>query len=100
MHQMRRPVLARALDIEERRLPLEEAVARVSAALAEAIRDLLGRMPWPAPADPDLMAADILAIVKGMVDAAGERGEREAEPLQGRVGRAVFGYLGLGAQRA
>lgn len=100
MHQMRRPVLARALDIEEQRLPLEEAVARVSAALAEAIRDLLGRMPWPAPADPDLTAADILAIVKGMVDAAGERGEREAEPLQGRVGRAVFGYLGLGAQRA
>ncbi|MGV7032222.1 TetR/AcrR family transcriptional regulator [Methylobacterium symbioticum] len=96
MHQMRRPVLARALDIEERRLPLDDAVDRVSTALAEAIQDLLGRMPGPALPDPHRAAADILAIVKGMVDAAGERGELEAEPLQGRVGRAVFGYLGLG----
>ena len=35
------------------------------------------------------------AIAKGMVDAAGERGETDAQQLEKRVRRAVYGYLGL-----
>lgn len=42
---------------------------------------------------PDVAAADLLAIVKGMVDAAGERGERDLDNLERRVRAAVFGYL-------
>jgi hypothetical protein len=36
------------------------------------------------------------AARRGMVDAAGERGELYPEKLQGRVSRAVFGYLDVG----
>jgi hypothetical protein len=42
---------------------------------------------------------DVLAIVRGMVDAAGEREETDAVELERRVERAVFGYLGLRPQR-
>jgi hypothetical protein len=38
-------------------------------------------------------AQDVLAIIKGMVDAAGERGEQDRDALGSRVGRAVYGYL-------
>jgi len=41
----------------------------------------------------DLAAQDVLAIIKGMVDAAGEQAERDQPALARRVGRAVFGYL-------
>jgi hypothetical protein len=44
-------------------------------------------------ADPILAAADVMAIVRGMVDAAGERGERDAEALARRVRKATHGYL-------
>ena len=36
---------------------------------------------------------DLLAIVKGMVDAAGERQETNAPQFERRVRRAVLGYL-------
>jgi hypothetical protein len=38
-------------------------------------------------------AADGFAIVKGIVDAAGEHGEVDPPALERRVGRAVFGYV-------
>ena len=54
--------------------------------------------PDPAYADPVLSdqqhaAADVLAIIKGMVDAAGARGETDEALLRVRVERAVFSYL-------
>ena len=36
---------------------------------------------------------DMLAIVRGMVDAAGERQETNAPQFERRVRRAVLGYL-------
>jgi hypothetical protein len=36
---------------------------------------------------------DLLAIVKGMLDAAGERQETNAPQFERRVRRAVLGYL-------
>ncbi|WP_245412015.1 TetR/AcrR family transcriptional regulator [Methylocella silvestris] len=92
-HQMRRPALARLLDFEEQRLPLELEVGRVSFRLEQAIVRLLARMAQESPADPQQAAADMLAICKGMVDAAGQRGETDAASLEGRVARAIFGYL-------
>lgn len=93
-HQMRRPALARLLDLEEQRLPLEQQVKRVSLTLIDAIDRLLKRMPSLDLCDTREAAADLLAIVKGMVDAAGERGETDSTRLEERVARAVFGYLG------
>jgi len=43
--------------------------------------------------DVKIAAFDVLAIVKGMVDAAGEREETNAPQLERRVRRAVLGYL-------
>lgn len=44
--------------------------------------------------EAEVAALDAFAIVKGMVDAAGERGETDPFELKRRVQRAVFGYLG------
>jgi hypothetical protein len=41
----------------------------------------------------DAAARDVMAIIKGMVDAAGVRGETDQRTLSIRVQRAVFGYL-------
>ena len=85
-HQMRRPELARLLDFEERRLPLGE---RIHAALVGAFE----LADAPAIDDRQTTALDVIAIVRGMVDAAGERGETEAPALEARVARAAIGYL-------
>ncbi|WP_431207869.1 hypothetical protein [Burkholderia cepacia] len=45
----------------------------------------------PRIAVPDVVAHDLLAIVKGSVDAAGARGETEAETLDARAWRAMRG---------
>ncbi|MEJ1976156.1 MAG: TetR/AcrR family transcriptional regulator [Acetobacteraceae bacterium] len=92
-HQLRRPALARLLDFQESRLPLDQEIRRVSDDLRRALAQILARPDLPTQQDGDMAAADIFAIVKGMVDAAGERGECDSAALEKRVGRAVFGYL-------
>ena len=57
------------------------------------LREVLARADLRQPPDVDLAAQDVLAIIKGMVDAAGEQAERDQPALARRVGRAVFGYL-------
>ncbi len=91
-YQLRRPVLARLLDQEERRLPVDEEIKRVGEQLALSVRRCLDAPDLAAPR-PAFAAEDLLAIVKGVVDAAGERGEGDAAALVTRVRRAVFGYL-------
>jgi AcrR family transcriptional regulator len=92
-HQMRRPALARIIDFEEQRLPVGERNQRVAdtiqAALAAALQ-LPDALPIP---DTQLAAHDLLAIVHGMIDAAGARAEIDAVALEQRVMRAVNGYL-------
>jgi AcrR family transcriptional regulator len=80
IHQLRRPALARLLDLEEARL-------------RSILLSVLARADLPKQPDPDAAAQDVLAIIKGMVDAAGERGEQDRDALASRVGRAVYGYL-------
>lgn len=89
-HQLRRPVLARLLDREEARLPFDRATQAVAARLHAILADLLARNGEGAP---ELAAHDVLAIIRGMVDGAGERGEDDPVALAARVRRAVFGYL-------
>lgn len=92
-HQMRRPALARLLDLEEGRLPIRLMPDAPDAA-AEAICAILERLPNRPDPDLQTVAADVVAIIKGMVDGAGERGETDPVKLGVRVERAVFGYLG------
>jgi hypothetical protein len=90
---MRRPVLARLLDFEERRLPVDERHERVGDRIVQELISLLSR-PEADPFDNiETVAGDLLALVRGIVDAAGERGETDAVALEKRVERAAFGYL-------
>src|ERR1700677_31980 len=93
-HQMRRPALARLLDFEEQRLPLGARNERAGQMVADIAISVLGKPGAPRTANRTVAALDLLAIVKGMVDAAGHRGETDSIALQRRVERAVDGYLG------
>lgn len=91
--QLERPALARVLDFEELRLGAASGLGDIGARAHAAVRRCL-----PAQGDEGgarLAADDVMAIVRGMVDAAGQRGEIDEESLLARVERAVGGYLGL-----
>jgi AcrR family transcriptional regulator len=92
-HQMRRPKLARLLDFEEGRLPVRSRKGRVDDAVHAEIVRALSQPDARFVGDVEVAASDVLAIVKGMVDAAGERQETNAQQLEQRVRRAVFGYI-------
>ena len=91
-YQLRRPALARAIDIEEERLA-GAGYETMSGALREAVDSALHRPGMRRLADQKMAVDDLIAIVTGMVDAAAMRGERDAAALARRVRAAVFGYL-------
>ncbi|CAM0631388.1 TetR/AcrR family transcriptional regulator [Acinetobacter baumannii] len=91
-HQLSRPQLARTLefaseligkDIEERKLQHE---------LETIISDLFIRSGI---SHAQTAVQDVIALSKGMINAAGIAGESDLENLQLRVEKAVFGYLEL-----
>ena len=92
-HQLRRPALARLLDFEEARLPLDVDTEAVKARFFALTRDALEKPDLPPQPDRDIAARDVVSIIKGMVAAAGEHGDSNAENLASRVRRAVLGYL-------
>jgi AcrR family transcriptional regulator len=92
-HQLRRPVLARLLDFEEGRLPLGKETLNVTDRLSAIVAEILRRPDLPPQPDIEVASADIIALTKGLIDAAGQRGEVDPEYLEARVRRAVFGYL-------
>lgn len=95
-HQMARPRLALLLDREESRLQLAGTLGDVGEDLTDALLTLLGRLGADErPSEPGIAAGDLFAMVRGMIDAAGEREERDGPALERRVLRAVHGYLGL-----
>jgi hypothetical protein len=94
-HQMRRPKLARMLDFEESRLPIRSRTGRVADVMHAAIVRVLKRPDARTAGNVRIAALDLFAIVKGMVDAAGEGEETNAVALERRVRRAVFGYLSI-----
>jgi AcrR family transcriptional regulator len=91
--QLRRPALARILDEEEARLPLDAELDRVAAAVIRAFQRCLDAPDLASRSRGAHVAIDLVAIVKALVDAAGERGDHDAAALLRRVRRAVFGYL-------
>ncbi len=93
MHQLRRPALARLIDLEESRLPLSADNRGVETSLVTDLVAILTRPGLGQLVDPRMVALDIVAIVRGMVDAAGQRGEGDPSALAHRVRAAVFGYI-------
>jgi AcrR family transcriptional regulator len=96
-HQVRRPRLARLLDFEEARLPLDAGTQVVRSRFVAILADILARPDFPEPSNIAAAAGDVASIMRGMIDAAGERGEQGQEALVARVRRAVLDYLSMQA---
>jgi hypothetical protein len=90
--QLERPELARLLDVQQA-LPDLKAAAGGPGFLLGVIRSILDRPDLPRQPDPDVAARDVLAIVRGLTDTAGEYGERSICDLERRARAATFGYL-------
>ncbi|QYD72970.1 TetR/AcrR family transcriptional regulator [Paraburkholderia edwinii] len=88
--QLQRPMLARLLDLEEARPTLRGEVEKDE--LEGLFHEVLRRAA-PKHERLDVAAADVIAIIRGMVDSAGERGETDLQSLEERLRAAVFGYL-------
>ena len=46
-------------------------------------------------AEPERTGMDVMALARGMSEAAIQAGQRDFDDLQRRLGRAIRGYLGL-----
>ena len=99
-HQFKRPKLARILDFEEARLPFDVATQNVNERVGEIAMQIIGRLDFPILVDVRIAARDVIAVIKGIVDASGSDADVEPAAVERRVKRAVFGYLSLddGAQ--
>src|ERR1700677_2744069 len=67
-HQMRRPRLARLLDLEENRLPIGSRIRPASDAIHGALVRLLSRPDFPYSGNRKETVLDLFAIARGMVD--------------------------------
>lgn len=94
--QLRRPRLARLLDIEEWRLPNPAREHRVADVVLGTVVDVLLRSGLVSADVGVTTALDVMAITRGMTDAAGARGDAVASDLEGRIFRAILGYLEQG----
>jgi AcrR family transcriptional regulator len=97
--QLLRPNLARLLDVEQAR-PEFRKEASSSMTLQAILLATVERTDLPTQARPDVAARDLLAIIRGMTDAAGARGEVDIADLQRRIEPAVFGYLHMAPDQA
>ncbi len=98
--QYQEPLLAAALDHEEKRLPLQARLDGPAARMVAAVQALIDRHRAALPDDlPTSAARDCLAITKALVEAdvqlLGERSSQAPEGLSRRVSRALRGYLGV-----
>jgi len=89
-HQLDRPALARALDYIEPSLALDDEAVLLAETIVSTVANLLRKHGVTKPTEA---ARDLVAMAKGMVDAAGLAGETNSKALATRVSRAVLGYL-------
>jgi len=92
-HQLGRPELARLLDVEETRPEAKQEVENASN-YRGLLRTILDRSDLPPQPNPEIATDDLASLVRMLVDAAGVRGESNAEQLERRVLGALLGYLG------
>ncbi len=88
------PILAAALDHEEKRLPVQVRVRHFETRLLACTDMLLRRHSKEmAPGLKSTAARDCLVITKAMVEADAELGRKPPADLQERIVRALMGYL-------
>ncbi|MFL9532176.1 TetR/AcrR family transcriptional regulator [Acinetobacter baumannii] len=93
-HQLSRPQLARTLEFATELIgkDSEESEHQHEHELETIISDLF---ICSGISQAQTAAQDVIALSKGMINAAGIAGESDLNDLQQRVEKAVFGYLGL-----
>jgi hypothetical protein len=85
---------AQALEREELELKLNDETLALKTGLRELVAGVLREGDVN---DPDRTAFDLMALSRGIADAAVQAGERDFNDLHARLCRAVNGYLGLPA---
>jgi AcrR family transcriptional regulator len=90
VHYLARPALSRTLNLARSQLPPDPEAAEFSARITVLIAARLDRLKI---SRPETTAQDILAILRGMIDAASEAHEVDRQALTDRTRRAVLGYL-------
>lgn len=91
-HQLSRPKLARTLEFASEIIGKDTEESELQHELETIISDLFIRSGI---SHSQLAAQDVIALSKGMINAAGIAGESDLNDLQQRVEKAVFGYLEL-----
>ncbi|MDO7469690.1 TetR/AcrR family transcriptional regulator [Acinetobacter baumannii] len=91
-HQLSRPQLARTLEFASELIGKDIEESKLQHELETIISDLFIRSGI---SHAQLASQDVIALSKGMINAAGIAGESDLENLQQRVEKAVFGYLEL-----
>ncbi|MCU4564721.1 TetR/AcrR family transcriptional regulator [Acinetobacter sp. WU_MDCI_Abxc222] len=91
-HQLSRPQLARTLEFASELIGKDVEESELQHELEIIISDLFTRS---GTSHAQTVAQDVIALSKGMINAAGIAGESDLNNLQQRVEKAVFGYLGL-----
>lgn len=89
-HQLDRPELSRALEYAETMLPIGAETRELKLQIAEVVAGLLRDWKFK---QPEVLARDITALCRGMIDAAGLSGETDVEALKARLTAATLGYL-------
>ncbi|ENU09872.1 TetR/AcrR family transcriptional regulator [Acinetobacter calcoaceticus] len=91
-HQLSRPQLARTLEFASELIGKDVEESELQHELEIIISDLFIRSGI---SHAQTAAQDVIALSKGMINAAGIAGESDLNDLQQRVEKAVFGYLDL-----
>ncbi|MCS6741235.1 TetR/AcrR family transcriptional regulator [Acinetobacter baumannii] len=91
-HQLSRPQLARTLEFASELIGKDFEESELQYELETIISDLFMRSGI---LHAQIAAQDVIALSKGMINAAGIAGESGLIYLQQRVEKAVFGYLNL-----
>jgi AcrR family transcriptional regulator len=91
-HQLSRPQLARTLEFASELIGQDTEESELQHELETIISDLFKRS---GVSHAQTAAQDVIALSKGIINAAGIAGESDLNHLQQRVEKAVFGYLGL-----
>ncbi|MEI1682481.1 TetR/AcrR family transcriptional regulator [Acinetobacter baumannii] len=91
-HQLSRPQLARTLEFASELIGKNSEESEHQHELETIISDLF---ICSGISQAQIAAQDVIALSKGMINAAGIAGESDLNHLQQRVEKAVFGYLGL-----
>jgi AcrR family transcriptional regulator len=92
--QYANPLLAAALDYEEKRLPVQKQLLQAESRLIESVTTLLqSHRAELARGLPQGAAQDCLVITKALVEAQAIAGRKPPPDLDRRVVRALMGYL-------